>query len=82
MFYNVLNFLLFIELFQTFENFYPLSYSLDCFDIIHDVGDLSECHFSRWIDPFVSISGIMSKLACRLGFITVCILHDLMIVSS
>ena len=31
LFYNVLNFLLFIEIFQIFEIFYPLSYSLDHF---------------------------------------------------
>ena len=47
MFYNVLKYLLFIENFQKFENFYPLSLSFDIFspfwtvfDIIHDVEDL------------------------------------------
>ena len=81
MFYNVLNFLVFIEIFLIFSNFYPVSCSLDHFDLIYDVGDLFECRFSRWIDLFVPISGIMSKLAYRLGFITICILHDLMTVS-
>ena len=54
MFYNVLNFLLFIEIFQNFENFYPLSNSLDhfqsfwtIFGLINDVGDLFECRFSH-----------------------------------
>ena len=31
MFYNILNCLLFIENFQIFEKFYPLSYSFDIF---------------------------------------------------
>ena len=31
MFYKILNCLLFIENFQIFENFYPLSYSFDIF---------------------------------------------------
>ena len=30
-FFNILNYLLFIENFQIFENFYPLSYSFDIF---------------------------------------------------
>ena len=47
MFNNVLKFLLFIENFQIFENFYPLFCSLDrflsfwtIFGLIYDVGDL------------------------------------------
>ena len=43
--------------------------------------DLFQCRFSHWIDPYVPISGIMSKLAYRLGFTTACILHDLMTIS-
>ena len=81
MFYNVLNFLLFIEIFQIFENFYPIFYSLDHFLLIYDVGDRFEHRFDRCVDPFMLILGIMSKLAYRLGFTTVCILHDLMTVS-
>ena len=42
---------------------------------------LFQCCFSRWIDPFMPISGIMSKLTYRLGFITVYIFHDLMTIS-
>ena len=89
MLYNVLNFLLFIEIFQFFENFYPLFYSfgpflilLDCFLLIYVVGDRFEHRFDHCFDPFVLISGVMSKLAYRLGFTTIFILHDLMTVSS
>ena len=78
MLYNVLSFLLFIEIFKIFT---PFSIVWTVFGLIYDVGDLFEHSFSCWIDPFVPISGIMSKLAYRLGFITVCILHDLMTVS-
>ena len=84
MFYNVLNYLLFIEIFQFFSIFtpFPIVWTVsNPFGLIYDVGDLFECRFSRWIEPFMQISGIMSKLAYRLGFITVCILHDLMTVS-
>ena len=89
MLYNVLNFSLFIENFQIFENFYPRFYSfrpfltlLDRFLLIYDVGDCFERRFDHCVDPFMPISGIMSKLAYRLGFTTICILHDLMTVSS
>ena len=85
MLYNVLNFLLFIEIFQIFENFYPLFYSfglfltlLDCFLLIYDVRDRFERCFDHCFDPFVPISGMMFKLAYRLYFTSICILHDLM----
>ena len=78
MLYNVLNFLLFIEIFQNFENFYPLSIVLDRFD---DVGDRFEHRFDHCFDPFVLISGMMFKLTYRLGFTSIFILHDLMTVS-
>ena len=88
MLYNVLNFLLFIEIFQIFENFYPLFYSfgpfltlLDRFLLIYNVGDPFQRRFDRCFDPFMSISDMMFKLAYRLGFTSVCILHDLMTVS-
>ena len=88
MFYNVLNFLLFIEIFQIFENFYPLCYSfrpflslLDRFLLIYDVGDHFERRFDHCFDPFMPISGIMFKPAYRSGFTSICILHDLMTVS-
>ena len=88
MLYNVLNFLLFIEIFQNFENFYPLFYSfgpfltlLDRFLLIYDVGDHVEHRFDCCFDLFMSISGMMFKLAYRLGFTSICILHDLMTVS-
>ena len=61
--------------------FTPFSIVWTVFGLIYDVGDLFEHRFSRWIDPFMLISGIMSKLAYRSGFITICILHDLMTVS-
>ena len=76
MFYNVLNFLIkFLKIFTPF----PIVWTI--FGLNYDVGDLFECCFSRWIEPFMPISGIMSKLAYRLGFTTICILHDLMTVS-
>ena len=88
MLYNVLNFLLFIEIFQIFENFYPLFYNfgpfltlLDRFLLIYDVGDHFERHFDRCFDPFMPISGIMAKLAYMLGFTSIYILHDLMTIS-
>ena len=81
MLYNVLKFLIFIKKFQNFENFYPLFYSLDRFLLIYDVGDRFERRFDHCVDPFVPILGIMSKLAYRLAFTTICILHDLMAVS-
>ena len=88
MLYNVLNFSLFIEIFQIFSNFYPLFYSfgpfltlLSCFLLIYDVGDRFERRFDHCVDWFVLISGIMFKLAYRLGFTSICILHDLMTIS-
>ena len=81
MFYNVLNFLLFIEIFQIFENFYFLFYSLDRFLLIYDVGDLFERRFDHCFHSFVPISGMMFKLAYRLGFTSIFILHDLMTIS-
>ena len=89
MLYNVFNFSLFIEIFQIFENFCPLFYSFgpfftlfDRFLLIYDVGDRFEHCFDHCFNPFVSFSGVMSKLAYRLGFTTICILHDLVTVSS
>ena len=88
MLYNVLNFLLFIENFQIFGNFYPLFYSfepfltlLERFLLIYDVGDHFERRFDRCFDPFMSILGMMFKMAYRLGFTSNYILHDLMTVS-
>ena len=88
MLYNVLNFLLFIKIFQIFENFYPLFYSfgpflilLDRFLLIYDVGDRIECRFDRCFDSFMLILGMMFKLEYRLGFTSICILHDLMTIS-
>ena len=81
MFYNVLNFLLFIEFFKILKIFTPFPIVWTIFGLIYDVGDLFECRFNCWIDPFMPILGIMSKLTYRLFFITIFILHDLMTVS-
>ena len=69
MLYNVLNFLLFIEI------FYPLFYSfglfltlLDCFLLTYDVGDYFERRFNHCFDPFMPISCMMFKLKYRLYF--------------
>ena len=81
MLYNVLNFLLFIKKFQILKIFTPFSIVLDRFLLIYDVGDRFEHRFDHCFDLFVLISGIMFKLAYRLGLTSVFILHDLMTIS-
>ena len=80
-----LNFLLFIEKFwnflPTFYSFLPFLTILDRFELIWWCRSLFWVRVDRGFDPFGPISGIMSKLAYRLGFTSVCTLHDLMTVS-
>ena len=78
MLYNVLNLLLFIEFFQIYT---PCSIVWTIFGLIYDVGNHFERRFDLCFEPFVPILGIMFKLAYRLGFTSIYILHDLMTVS-
>ena len=81
MIWEILNFLPFIDIFW---NFYPLYIVFDHFGPF----ELSWCcrspfwvWFDRGFDPFMPTASIMSKLAYRLSFTYVCILHNLMTVS-
>ena len=78
MLYNVLNFLLFIKNFQIFEIFYPLFYS---FGLFLTLLDRFGHRFDHCFVLFVPILGMMFKLAYRLGFTSIFILHDLMTIS-
>ena len=73
-----LNFLLFIEFFYPLWLFLTI---LDRFELIWWCRSPFWARFDHGSDSFIPISGIMSTLAYRLGFTSVCTLHDLMTVS-
>ena len=86
--YVIFKFFTIYRNFKVFWNFLPTLYSfwsfltiLDRFGLIWWCRSPFWAPFDRGFDPFVLILGIMSKLAYRLGFTSICNLHDLMTVS-